>query len=113
MDPVRSARMPGPKQMVAGFNHNVKHAGKLYHVQTEDSGLQNPRITTHLFVGGNIIASKTRSYAELVGAADVNARVRTMMEEQHKDMLRQLVAGAHDDAGAARSYQPGQLPDHQ
>ena len=43
---------------VTGFNHNIKHKGKVYHVQTEDSGVNNPHIITHLFVGGNILASK-------------------------------------------------------
>ena len=27
------------KKMVVGFNHNIKHKGKAYHIQTEDSGL--------------------------------------------------------------------------
>jgi hypothetical protein len=29
------------KKMVVGFNHNIKHKGKMYHIQTEDSGLEN------------------------------------------------------------------------
>jgi hypothetical protein len=102
--------------MVPGFNHNVRHAGKPYHVQTEDSGVASPRITTHLFVGGNIIASKTTSYAHLVGTDDLAKVVRGLMEEQHKAMLRELVRGAYDEVDAAygekaRAYQPGQLAD--
>ncbi len=44
------------EKAVTGFNHNIKHKGKVYHVQTEDSGVNNPHIITHLFVGGNILA---------------------------------------------------------
>ncbi|MGZ3447656.1 MAG: hypothetical protein ACXU88_18380, partial [Myxococcaceae bacterium] len=51
---------------VSGFNHNITHAGRVFHVQTEDSGVNNPNIITHLFVGGNILASKKTSYAELL-----------------------------------------------
>jgi hypothetical protein len=95
-----------------GFNHNIKHRGKTYHIQTEDSGLDNPHIITHLFVGGNILASKKTSYADIVGAENLAQVVRELMEEQHKEMLRNLINGVYDDidgAQQAQAYQPGQL----
>jgi hypothetical protein len=100
--------------MVVGFNHNIKHKGKMYHIQTEDSGLENPHIITHLFVGGNILASKKTSYADIVGAENLAQVVRELMEEQHKEMLRNLINGVYDDldtayAQQAASYQPGQI----
>jgi hypothetical protein len=95
---------------VNGFNHNITHAGRVFHVQTEDSGVNNPNITTHLFVGGNILASKKTSYAELVKAENLHELVRQLMEDQHKQMLRNLVSGVYDNLdSAARAYQPGQL----
>ena len=102
------------KKMVVGFNHNIKHKGKMYHIQTEDSGLENPHIITHLFVGGNILASKKTSYADIVGAENLAQVVRELMEEQHKEMLRNLINGVYDDidsayAQQALSYQPGQI----
>jgi hypothetical protein len=104
--------MAGPNQMVSGFNHNVKHHGQAYHVQTEDSGLGNPRIVTHLFVGGNVLASKKTIYGELAGAEGLEEIVRALMEDQHKEVLRNLISGVYDHVDAAyhaRSYQPGQL----
>jgi hypothetical protein len=106
------------KKMVVGFNHNIKHRGKMYHIQTEDSGLENPHIITHLFVGGNILASKKTSYADIVGAENLAQVVRELMEEQHKEMLRNLINGVYDDidaafAAQAQSFQPGQLADGQ
>jgi len=102
------------KKMVVGFNHNIKHKGKMYHIQTEDSGLDNPHIITHLFVGGNILASKKTSYADIVGAENLAQVVRELMEEQHKEMLRNLINGVYDDidtayAQQAAAYQPGQI----
>ena len=102
------------KKMVVGFNHNIKHRGKMYHIQTEDSGLDNPHIITHLFVGGNILASKKTSYADIVGAENLAQVVRELMEEQHKEMLRNLINGVYDDvdvayAQQAQAYQPGQI----
>ncbi len=88
--------MSASKRLVTGFNHNVKHKGKLYHVQTEDSGPASGHIVTHLFLGGNILASKKTSYAELRGAPNLSSLVRSLMEEQHKEMLRNLVNGVYD-----------------
>jgi hypothetical protein len=101
--------MAEARQLLPGFNHNVRHAGKLYHVQTEDSGTANPHITTHLFLGGNVIASERSSYADEVGLGDLAERVRRMMQAQHKEMLRRVVRGAFDDAVTGRSFQPGEL----
>ena len=102
------------KKMVVGFNHNIKHKGKPYHIQTEDSGLENPHIITHLFVGGNILASKKTSYADIVAAENLAQVVRELMEEQHKEMLRNLINGVYDDIDSAYSkqeqhYQPGHI----
>jgi len=98
--------------MVVGFNHNIKHNGKVFHVQTEDSGTDNPHVITHLFVGGNILSSLRSSYSHLMGHPNLEAQVRAMMELQHKDMLRNLASGAFDTPGdqvAGRAFQPGEL----
>src|SRR5512146_2868150 len=93
------------KKMVVGFNHHIKHKGKMYHIQTEDSGLENPHIITHLFVGGNILASKKPSYSDIVGAVNLAQVVRELMEEQHKEMLRNRVNGVYDDVGTGYAQQ--------
>jgi len=84
--------------MVVGFNHNIKYRGKTYHAQTEDSGADRPQVATHLFLGGNIIASKRTSYADICGAENLPDVVRALMEEQHKEVLRNLVSGVYDHA---------------
>jgi hypothetical protein len=98
------------EKALTGFNHNIKYKGKVYHVQTEDSGVNNPHIITHLFVGGNILASKKTSYADILTAENLGDVVRELMEEQHKEMLRNLINGVYDNfVDSARHYQPGQL----
>ena len=101
------------KKAITGFNHNIKHKGKIYHIQTEDSGVGNPHIITHLFVGGNILASKKTSYADIINAENLPEVVRELMEEQHKEMLRNLINGTYDDLdklfSKTQSYAPGQI----
>jgi hypothetical protein len=78
---------------VLGYNHNVRYAERLWHVQTEDSGVQNPHIFTHLFHDGTILATKRLDYDP---SSEVVA-VQKLMQTQHKSMLRELKAGAFDD----------------
>lgn len=82
---------------VLGFNNNVRHRGRVFHIQTEDSGVKSPRIVTHLFAdGGRIIKTARTSYAELVGKSDLAQTVRQMMKEQHRSMFAALRAGELD-----------------
>ena len=108
--------MPTPKAgaPVGGFNHNVKYGPRVYHVQTEDSGLPHAHYITHLFVGGNIVASMKSSYVEKAAEPDLPRVVRGLMEQQHKTMLKRLVTGEFDELAerlSAPHYDPGVLAD--
>lgn len=84
-----------------GYNTNVRHKGKLYHIQTEDSGVGHPHVMTHLFAdGGRIVASRKTSYAEHVGAEDLQGIVKKLMQGQHKSMFIALRDGNYDDETA-------------
>ncbi len=88
--------------MLPGFNHDVRHGGRVFHLQTEDSGVQEARLTTHLFLAGAVVASTRSSYADLRGAPDLVPLLRKRMEEQHKSLLRRLVSGEFDSGASAR-----------
>jgi len=88
--------------MLSGFNTNYRHRGVLFHVQTEDSGRSNPHVITHLFYGGNIIASEKQKYSDQLGSENLDEVVRALMEGQHKAMLKRLSRGEHDAAIAQR-----------
>ena len=82
--------------MLSGFNTNFRYRGILFHVQTEDSGRENPHVITHLFHGGNIIVSQKQEYSALLVEDDIEGAVKKMMEGQHKAILKQLSRGEHD-----------------
>jgi len=80
-----------------GYNNNVRHRNRVFHIQTEDSGVNHPHIITHLFMdGGRILKSVKKSYAEHVGAEGMNDTVRGMMKDQHKAMFIALRDGQFD-----------------
>ncbi|HEY2732407.1 MAG TPA: hypothetical protein VGI70_00400, partial [Polyangiales bacterium] len=89
--------MPGPSPLV-GYNTNVRHKGKLYHIQTEDSGVNHPHVITHLFAdGGRIIASRKTGYSGQLGAKDLQSIVKKLMQEQHKAMFIELRDCVYDE----------------
>lgn len=80
-----------------GFNNNVKHRGRLFHIQTEDSGVRHPHVITHLFMdGGRILKTVKTSYAQHVGSNGLAEVVRALMKEQHKMMFIALRGGQFD-----------------
>jgi len=81
-----------------GFNNNVKHRGRLFHIQTEDSGVRHPHVITHLFMdGGRILKTFKTSYTEHVGSERLGEVVRELMKQQHKKMFLALRDGQFDD----------------
>jgi hypothetical protein len=91
-EPMASSRSPQ-----LGYNHNIPHRGRLYHVQTEDSGVDKAHIFTHVFYDGTIIASNKVEYADRLATTDVDATVVRLMQASHKDMIRRLRGGLFDE----------------
>ncbi len=83
--------------MIPGFNHNIRYKDVLYHIQTEDSGTENPVVTTLLYRGGTILASKRTSYSDIVKSDKMEEVVKEIMKEQHKMMLLDLKNGVFDE----------------
>lgn len=83
--------------MITGFNTNVRHRDRTFHVQTEDSGRKHPHIISHVYFGGTILASEKQEYGELLEDPDLAARVRSLMEDQHKALVLRLQSGKLDD----------------
>ena len=71
-----------------GYNNNIPYKGRVYHVQTEDSGAKRPHVITHLFAdGGRIVNTTKTSYAHFVGGENLADKVRALMREQHRAMV--------------------------
>jgi hypothetical protein len=81
-------------RMLSGFNHNIKHNGRTYHIQTEDGGRTSPNIVTHTFIGGVILDSVRTSYADIIEEAGWQERLKDRMKAQHLEEIRKLLSGA-------------------
>ena len=77
---------------VLGYNHNLRHGGRVFHVQTEDSGQGYARLHTHLFFEGTILSTKKQEYDPKAP----EEAVRALMQQLHKAMIKELTHGEHD-----------------
>ena len=82
--------------MVTGFNTDVQHDGKVIHVQTEDKGLDNPIIETLVYRGGEILAARRTSYADLAAKGVDEADIARRIEAQHNGVIADVRAGKFD-----------------
>jgi len=83
--------------MITGFNTDVKHGGRVFHIQTEDKGKGNPKIETLIYVGGQILDSVRFDYSEKISDGYDEELVTQLMEEQHRRVVRDIKTGKYDD----------------
>lgn len=77
-----------------GYNHNIRHRGVLFHVQTEDYGKDLHLIVTQLFHSGQLITKLETDYQELIGQNQETEKITALMKKQHKMMLTNLTSNA-------------------
>ena len=79
--------------MITGYNTDVEYDGVVYHVQTEDKGLQTPIILSLVYVGGAILASKRAPYDDLITSGFDKQILADRLERQHKLICAAVHAG--------------------
>lgn len=92
--------------MITGFNTDIKHNDKVYHIQTEDKGMANPYIESLVYVGGEILASKKTSYAEQVKKGVDEKWIGGLMEQQHRTMIAAIKRGRFDQPADTTKIAP-------
>jgi hypothetical protein len=87
--------------MITGYNTDVRHGNRTFHVQTEDKGMGNPKIETLIYVGGEILDSTRGSYEDLIAGGQASeAQIQARMDEQHKTVIRDIKNGKYDTTPA-------------
>src|SRR5262245_49753755 len=85
--------------MITGYNTDVRHNEVVFHVQTEDKGKGNPYIESLVYVGGQVLATKRASYAEMLADGQERDREReilALMDHQHRTMIAAIRHGKLD-----------------
>jgi hypothetical protein len=83
--------------MITGFNTDVQHDGHLYHVQTEDRGLDHPFLESLVYIGGTIVAQKLTSYGEQIDKGATEETRAGLLRRQHQVIIAAIKAGRIDE----------------
>jgi hypothetical protein len=79
--------------VITGFNTDIEHDGVVYHVQTEDKGLESPLILSLVYVGGAILAAKRSRYEDLIAAGFDEDVLTKRLKRQHQLICAAINAG--------------------
>ena len=82
--------------MITGYNTDVKHNNRVFHIQTEDKGETSPYIESLVYVGGQILATRKTSYADVVKSGRDDKAIQELMEQQHRTMIAAIQRGRFD-----------------
>ena len=83
--------------VITGFNTDIEHEGVIYHVQTEDKGLETPIILSLVYVGGTILASKRSPYQDLIAEGFSDEALAERLKRQHRLICAAIHSGRLDD----------------
>lgn len=79
--------------MITGYNTDVRHNNRVFHIQTEDRGETALEIESLVYVGGEILATKKTSYPEAIRSGRA---VQEILEQQHRTMIAAIQRGRFD-----------------
>ena len=79
--------------MITGYNTDVEYDGVVYHVQTEDKGINTPLILSLVYLDGAILASKRTPYDDLVLSGFDQAILAKRLQRQHRLICAAVRAG--------------------
>jgi len=83
--------------MITGFNTDVTYDGHVFHVQTEDRGVDNPLIETLVYLGGRVVASRQVSYSDLVYQGEATQAIAERLQDHHQRAIDALEGGDLDE----------------
>jgi len=83
--------------VITGFNTDIEHDGVIYHVQTEDKGLDTPIILSLVYAGGTILASKRAPYEDLIAEGFSDEALAERLKRQHRLICAAIHSGRIND----------------
>jgi len=83
--------------VITGFNTDIEYEGVVYHVQTEDKGLDSPIILSLVYAGGAILASKRAPYEDLIKQGFSDEALAERLKRQHRLICAAIHSGRIND----------------
>jgi hypothetical protein len=83
--------------MIFGHNSNLRLAGIVLHVQTEDRGEAHALLDTTVYYRGRVLHRRTHNYFDLLPLdEDRQQALKLRLEEQHRTVMEEIRSGVLD-----------------
>jgi hypothetical protein len=86
--------------VITGYNTDITHNDRVFHVQTEDRGVDNPVIESLVYTGGKIVHRRDKDYGWLLREGYNEKAVQELVDGQHRKVIRDIQGGKLDPGGA-------------
>jgi hypothetical protein len=83
--------------VITGFNTDIEYNGVVYHVQTEDKGLDTPLLLSLVYTKGEILAAKRTPYEDLIAAGFDEKVLAERLQKQHRLICAAIKQGRVED----------------
>jgi len=81
------------RRMVTGYNENIVHQGKTYHIQTEDYGADQGIVKSLIYESGMIVSTREINYSRFNDRPNLSQIVSTVVKRLHHEMVEDLLTG--------------------
>jgi hypothetical protein len=96
--------------VITGYNTDVRHNNRVFHIQTEDKGESVPEIESLVYVAGEILATRRTSYADAIRAGRDDRAVQDLLERQHRTLIAAIQRGRFDGPDGTVHVPEGMTP---
>jgi len=79
-----------------GYNTEVKHKDKLFHVQTQDKGRGANYIESTIYRSGRVLTSKKKFYTSFLNNKNLGEKIQQLIKEQHNTVIQEIKEGRFD-----------------
>ena len=83
-------RLKSYSDLDKNFSALITLEGEIYNAETEDLGIQNPTIITHIYHKGKIVSSNKISYRDILNEPDLDMRLKEIVQRQQHIAIEAL-----------------------
>ena len=79
-----------------GHNSDIEHNGLMFHVQTQDQGMNAQYIESIVYKSGKVLASRRTYYTNFLHSPTLKDKIHKIINEQHEGVLKDISDGSFD-----------------
>jgi hypothetical protein len=81
---------------MSGINSEITRKGQVFHVQTQDMGLDAHYVESLIYKSGKLLSTRKASYTAYLGLPDLAEKIRKLIDDQHNEILKGIADGKFD-----------------